>query len=190
MNIPTKAKINIKESIIELEGEESFVTKYLDEFKGLISASENKPTKEPIMLAKQHAKEPNKKKRKINSNPKKVEIEPFETKGDAEKNIPSLKDYFEAKKPTEGSPSRIATIGNYITKILGQKEFSEGNIEFAYTALKLNKRLKHLHQAMLDAKNVNKYLKPGSNIDKWILSRIGELYVEDDLPPKQKGDKK
>ncbi len=178
-DIITKAKMNLKEGIIELEGNESFVTKYLEEFK-------EKITKENISKREKTSFEEKliKKKEKINSNPKKVEIEPFEIKGDESQNIPSLKKFYEDKKPGEGSPSRITVIGYYVTKIINKEEFSEGNVEFAYTALKLNKRPKHLHQAMLDAKNINRYLESLSDKDKWTLGRIGELHVEDELPPK------
>jgi hypothetical protein len=113
---------------------------------------------------------------------KKIELEEFEIKSSGD--TPSLKEFFDTKKPNEIVAHRIAVIGYYISKIRKQESFSEGNIEFASIALPLNKRPIHLRQAFIDAKNKNHYLEevkddPG----KWRLSRIGEIFVEEKLPP-------
>lgn len=76
---------------------------------------------------------------------KKIVIEEFDIKGDAEKGIESLKEFSKEKNLGKNNP---AVIGCYITKRLNKDGFSEGNVEFAVKALKLGKRPTNLHQAI------------------------------------------
>lgn len=182
--ILTKAKINIVEGTIELEGSEAFVEKHLEEFKASLSRKEvsqpNKVIKEEKAKITRPVKQP-KNNGKVKT--KKVDPESFEIKSNG--TTPSLADFFEEKKPSETVAHRIAVIGYYVTKKLGKDSFSEGNIEFAYIALPLSKRPVHLRQACIDAKNRNHFLEEVEDQSgNWRLSRIGEIFVEEKLPPK------
>jgi len=189
MNEPqAKARINIQEGTVELEGSESFVVKYLDEFKRAITneTSDNPPKPKPT-LAQSVTKNPASQARKVKSTKpgkvKSIKAEAFEIKAKG-KNL-GLKEFFESKGSPASANKRIAVIGYYITKILNAPFFTEGNIEFAYKILKLDKRPMHMRQACTDAKNQQQYLETVERSDDemsaWSISRVGEIFVEDEL---------
>jgi len=184
----TKAKINIKEGTVELEGSEEFVRGYLDEFKELIkkpvpdiSTSHVSPPPQKTISKKVATKKAttNKTSGGKKSAPK-VSVERFDIHGKGD--IPSLEKFIEEKKPGTGNGNIIVVIGYYITETLGNKEFSEGHIEYAYKMLKI-KRPAHLHQIMINEKN-NRDLFDTNPEDStlWHLTRTGEIYVSDMLP--------
>ncbi|HAY34162.1 MAG TPA: hypothetical protein DCY06_08490 [Bacteroidetes bacterium] len=176
----TKAKINLKEGLIELEGSEEFVSKYIDIFRSQINITSQDGKKEKDSSNKKERnekeKEPSKGKRK---GPKKIIVEEFKVEADKTKKIPSFKEFLSDKKITDKSSSKfILAVGYYITKIRGEQEFSEGNIEFAYKILDSTKRPTHLHQTIINQKNSKSWFEDGSVSDKWELSRVGEIYIE------------
>jgi hypothetical protein len=154
----TKAKINLKEGTIELEGSESFVRAYLDEFKEKLSEFSDTPSSEEVQKpkakprAKAHEKKTgttDKPKAKKASS-KKVVAERFDIHGSGD--IPSLSNFIEEKKPGTANGPIIAVIGYYITEVMGNEFFSEGQVEYAYKMLKIS-RPNNLHQIMLNEKN-------------------------------------
>ena len=183
----TKAKINLREGTIELEGSESFVRGYLDEFKELLKAPKKAEVHQepPPPKAPAPKKAPAKKaaQNKANAGKKsapKVSMERFDIHGGDD--IPSLSKFMEEKKPGTGNGNNIAVIGFYVTEILGQANFSEGQIEYAYKMLKL-KRPGHLHQIMINEKNKRDLFEPNAeNNSLWSLTRTGEIFVSDLLP--------
>ena len=183
MDIPTKAIINLQERTIQLEGSEEFVCKYLDEFKDKLSVQEwTQPTpKTPIQKGK-ISKEKEKKEKKTRL-PTKVEIEEFDIKGDSKTNIPSLKEFINEKKP-RSHQERITVVGYYFTNILKKgEEFSEGNTEFVYNALKFPKS-RNPHQSHTDTKNHKRWIDKGSDLQHWKVTRLGEIHVEEEMPSK------
>ena len=74
-------------------------------------------------------------------------------------------------------------IGYYITEFLGQETFSEGQIEYAYKMLRID-RPGYLHQIMLNTKNEKDYFEPNEEGTAWKLTRTGEIFVNDQLPGK------
>ncbi|MEQ9375376.1 MAG: hypothetical protein RIG68_09365 [Imperialibacter sp.] len=90
----------------------------------------------------------------------------------------TLGKFYEDKTPGKNTGKRILTIAYYITKILGQNSFSDGNIDYAYRVLQLDKRPKHLRQQIINFKNSKAWFEEGEN-GSWRLSRHGEIYVED-----------
>jgi len=177
----TKARINLKEGTIELEGSETFVSKYLDAFKGeisvLISESNKqleKPQDSPLR------KEPEKRdavKEAKKISPKKVEVEPFEIDGKADTGVPSLESFFKQKGLSGSAQEIIAGVGYYTNHYLSQPEFSEGNVEFACKVLGLSRPI-HLHQAFVDTKNKKSWIEQGTTNDKWKIGRVGEIDME------------
>lgn len=188
MGDTTKAKINVIDGTIELEGSEAFVKQYLDEFKELLQrpVRQNKEEIPEISEAKESAKNMATKKSttcKSSSAKKsasKVSIERFDIHGGGD--VPSLEDYIQEKKPGAGNGNIIAVIGHYITEKLGEDTFSEGQIEYAYKMLKI-KRPNHLRQIMINEKNKRDLFEPNAEDgSKWHLTRAGEIFVSDMLP--------
>lgn len=186
MGEPTKAKINLKEGTIELEGSESFVSGYLDEFKELLEAPQKTEPQSPPPAPKAAAKKAPAKKAaasKATTGKKaapKVSMERFDIHGGND--IPSLSKFMEEKKPGTGNGNIIAVMGFYITDLLGNDNFTEGQIEYAYKMLKL-KRPAHLRQIMINEKNKRDLFEADAEDSTlWSLTRTGEIYVSDSLP--------
>lgn len=186
MGEPTKAKINLKEGTIELEGSESFVSGYLDEFKELLEAPQKTERQSPPPAPKAAAKKAPAKKAaasKATTGKKaapKVSMERFDIHGGND--IPSLSKFMEEKKPGTGNGNIIAVMGFYITDLLGNDNFTEGQIEYAYKMLKL-KRPAHLRQIMINEKNKRDLFEADAEDSTlWSLTRTGEIYVSDSLP--------
>ena len=183
MNATTKVRIDLNAGIIEIEGSEQFVTKYLDEFKTLIGRVPNS-TKAHRKSNRSRPKkndegDDSKDKKKVV--PKKIKVEEFDIDGNTKEGISSLKEFLDEKKAMESAPKAIIAVGYYITHLLGESEFSEGNIEFAYKALRLTGRPTHLHQIIINRKNSDAWFEQGSDSTHWKLSRVGQLYVEESM---------
>lgn len=183
-----KVKINIGSNYFEIEGSEQFVNQYIEEFKHLISngrAPESSKRKSNGS-SKQKAVSPIEIKEPKTPRPKrakKVIAERFDIHGGNGK--PSLKDFLDEKKPGTANGPRIAVIGYYITEILGNQTFSEGQVEYAYKMLGI-KRPNHLHQIMINNKNEKDYYEPiEGDESNWQLTRSGEIFVADELPENQ-----
>lgn len=183
----TKAKINFIEGIIELEGSEEFVSKYLDEFKENLSKKPYQDVKkQPIVPEEIKHEKTGEQKTKKKIGAKKIDVKEFYIDGDKSNGVPSLKEFFEQKKPGKSASKRILAVGYYVTHYANQEEFSEGNIEYAYKALNLTGRPAHLHQIIINQKNEKGWFDEGSITDNWKISRIGEIFVDEHLPEKSK----
>jgi hypothetical protein len=188
-----RAKIDLTAGTIELEGTEEFVTRYLDEFKLLLRdaapADLQKPAphkltspKTPVKAVASASNPKVKAKPRGKKGAPKVIPTRFDVHGGGD--IPSLKDFFESKKPGAANGVRIAVIAYYITELLGNPSFSEGQIDYAYKMLKLG-RPGHLHQVMINNKNEKDlYEQSADDPASWLLTRTGEIFVDDQLPPK------
>lgn len=181
----TKARIDLIAGIIELEGDESFVVKYLDEFKNRINVAPGSGVSQKAVPGKGEVVTPPRKpsgvseKKKTTTPLKQIRAEAFEVKPQKGE---TLESFFASKGAPTAHSKRIAVIGYYITQNLSEQYFTEGNIEFAYKVLKLN-RPKYVRQACTDAKNQQQYLDNFERADgpsAWVLSRIGEIFVEDE----------
>lgn len=105
-------------------------------------------------------------------------------KFDAHHKKKTLKQLFDEKKPGKSTTDRIVTIGFYLNYILKKTSFTDGNIDYAYRVLKLDRRPRHLRQVITNIKNENALIEVGDVDKSWRLSRNGEIYVEEDLPKK------
>lgn len=186
----TKVKINLKEGLIELEGSEVFVSKYLDIYKVQLSdyekgRVENDEKKQPENKPKAKAKKKQSeaKKQSKSSKTKNITAEKFNIHGDDD--TPSLEEFFKEKSPGRTTGDRIAVIGYYIQYIKKQEFFTEGNIDFAYRMLKLTGRPKHLYQIMINNKNQKDLFEQLEGEGQWVLTRTGEIFVEEKLPEKK-----
>jgi hypothetical protein len=190
----TKAKIDIKNGIVELEGSEPFVVKFLDYFKERIESKPimpaaaptvrptNSDTKEEAITLKKPS--PISKRATNKSKSKNIQPERFDIHG-SEK-AQSLEKFLQEKKPGTGAGEVILVMGYYITELLHQPFFTEGNIEYAYRTLNIKGRPTHLRQIIINNKNQKDYFEE-KTIDQsdekgWSLTRTGKIYVEDKLP--------
>lgn len=192
MSETTKAKINLKEGLIELEGSEDFVGNYLNLFKDLLMVRDFDPKQqevesepplskdEPKGAPQPKKKAPAKKAASSKRTAPKVEVERFDIHG--KDDTPSLKTFMEEKKPGTKNGNIIVVIGYYITEILGDDFFTLGQVEYAYKMLGL-KRPGHMRQIMINEKNERDLYEPDEeDKNKWNLTRSGELFVSDQLP--------
>lgn len=113
----------------------------------------------------------------------KVTAEKFDIYGD-EKAIPKLVDFFNSKNPGSANAEKIVVIAYYITELLGEESFSDGQIEYAFKMLKIL-RPNHLRQIITNAKNNDDWFDKFGDTQDWVLTRGGELYVSDTLPKKE-----
>lgn len=177
--IVTKAKLNLKEQSIELEGSEEFVKKYLEEFKSKLNEQKQIINNSPKEMQKQKSNIPSF--QRANQNKKSVDIkeEPFDLNVKQDKI--ALKDYMSQKKP-ENNFEKTAVIGDYIITYISKNEFTEGQIMYAYKILGLP-RSTAFHQMFLDIKKKN-WIIEGSAPSKWKLTIAGEDFVKINLPKK------
>jgi hypothetical protein len=192
----TKVKIDIRAGTIELEGSEAFVTKYLDEFKASFTANSfidisdlgcksaavgNTNPKVENKKGGARSALPDSAVKKTKRSAPKVSAEKFDIHGGD--NTPSLKAFFDEKKPGKANGNRIAVVGYYITEILGNSYFTEGQVEYAYKMLGLD-RPGHLHQIMINNKNEKDYYEEVQDGEsgQWTMTRGGDIFVSDQLP--------
>jgi len=183
-----KARIDIKSGIIELEGSEVFVTKYLEEFKNLVTATspkENLPevkatpkqTEEkeiPKPEPKKRGRKPGKAKAETEKKTgKKVSSAQFDyTKTDTK---PDLKSLYEEKKPKNHGEG-IAVIAYYLKQYQKAKTFSVKDMEAAYKAIEITPP-QHIGQVMYNNKELGYYEKTGKR-SVWKLTEKGVSFVE------------
>lgn len=193
----TKAKIDLKAEVIELEGSEEFVRLHLEKFSALmqvgtfhrqvseLGANSTPTPEEPLpATAKRNTKVKMQAISKTQKGPTKTKrIEP--TRFDIHKSdsTASLEDFLEEKKP-KSAGDVIAAIGYYITQMKGIPSFSEGNIDYAYRTLKLKGRPNHLRQIIINNKNQKDLFEQVGEDGTWTLTRAGEIYVDEKLPAK------
>ena len=193
----TRAKIDLKAGVVELEGSEEFVRLHLEKFSILFHGAAHHhqapesginsppPQEQPapavrkrkpaakVASALKTAKGPTKTKR----------IEPARFDLHKSGSTVSLEDFLKEKKPRSAGDV-IAVIGYYLTQMKGASTFSEGNIDYAYRTLQLKGRPKHLHQIIINNKNQKDLFEPAGDDGTWMLTRAGEIYVDEKLPAK------
>ncbi len=153
---------------------DAIATNFIDKKAQTLKKSKKK-TEELI-----NSKSENKKSKKSGST--RISAEKFDIYGNGI-DVPTLADFFAEKKPGR-SPEKIAVVAYYITEILGEKSFSDGNIEYAFKMLKVT-RANHLRQTITNAKNKEDWFDKFEETQDWELTRGGELLVSDNLPPKE-----
>jgi hypothetical protein len=100
--------------------------------------------------------------------------------------IQSLEKFFLDKQPGKSTGQRIAVIAYYITRLKKEASFSEGQIDYAFRLLKLTGRPTFLRQILINNKNNNDWFDLAEDGTRWLLTRTGEIFVEEKLPPTEK----
>ncbi len=190
-SFPTRTKIGIEGLTFEFEGTEEFVTARLKEYGDRIfdlipdplEQDDRKTSSMSLEMAKEKSsqKQGQKRSNNVSAKPKtpKISAQRFDIHGN--ESVPSLEEFLAEKNPGKSNAEKIVVIGYYIAEMLGQKNFQEGQIEYAYKMLKY-KRPTHLHQIMINAKNEKDWFEQTEETGIWQLTRSGDIFVSDELP--------
>ncbi len=176
----TKAKINLKEGIIELEGSEDFVMKILDRYeKNFIS----EPVK-VIQPKKRHlAEEPPRIKREaVVKKTSSMAPIPINLKGD--ENRPSLKELHKEKSP-QTHQEAVTLFVYYISKYLDIPNFQVGQISSCYDEVGA-KKPKQIEKIFQEIQLFSGWLESGEEAHTIKITISGENMVEHFLPKPKK----
>lgn len=121
----TKAKINLKEGTIELEGSEAFVTKYIEEFKEKLENLKSPDTSATTTQSIDTGKVGVKRRKKGSGTIQNIAPIPLDLMGKNGK--PSLKDFYKEKKP-KTFMEKVAFFTYYLDKYMDIKEVQTGHI--------------------------------------------------------------
>lgn len=185
----TRAKIVAENLTLEFEGTEAFVTACLEQYRDKILEAVSTEDGHGAVAPERKSTERHENTRNTKSNRKKgpsssskstkISAERFDIHGNG--NTQSLDDFLAEKSPGRSNSEKIVTIGYYISELLGEGQFAEGQIEYAYKMLKY-KRPTHLHQIMINAKNDKDWFEQTDEAGTWKLTRSGDIFVSDELP--------
>ncbi len=74
--------------------------------------------------------------------------------------------------------NRILTIAYFVNKILKTDFFTDGNVDYAYKLLKLDKRPNLLRQIITNIRTKELWFDKSEDGKDWKLNRSGEIYIE------------
>lgn len=174
--IITKAKINLKEGTVDLEGTETFVSKYLDEFKEKLDdcyTIDSAPATPPVQNSskKQETK-------KLSPKTKGTSIRPIPV--DLKSATPTLKDFYKEKKP--GSNQKKITLFTYYLNKKGNIEnVLPGHIVSCYKEIGDRIPL-NIVQIFRDVAHIHGWLEPASETGSVKTTISGDNLIEHDLP--------
>lgn len=183
-----KVKYDFNLRVLEYEGPSELLDSVLERISrsGLAvpanSSGRNSPKPPPKKAAPAKSNAPS---AKAGDKPKKasttkISSEKFDIYG-TDDGVPKLETFFTEKKPGNTNAEKIAVIAYYITEILSEPSFSDGQIDFALKMLKI-KRPTHLRQIITNTKNEKDWFEKFEDTPNWTLTRGGELFVNDELP--------
>ena len=180
-----KAKIDIKAGVIELEGTESFVAKYLDDFRKLVGSTAQKIpiSAEPINTERQKPEQSTEKQKKEKKETTKKKIKRrYQRTFDYSQsdNRQSLNSFYTEKDPKNYGEG-IAVIGYYLLQYHKAKTFNIKNLKNAFSAIEISAP-KHIGQVMYNNRELGLYEKTDKRTF-WKLTDTGIAFVEG-LPKK------
>lgn len=185
-----KAKLNLKEGIIELEGNEEFVKKYLDEFKGLLNKTSQyipqqfSPDKKIIQTISSQTQQNNNLqqgiKQKYKQKMSKGNITPIPM--DLKTKTPSLRELYQQKKPFTNQEI-VALFVYYINKILTNDNVAPGHILSCYNEIGIKKPL-DIPSIFRDIIRYKGWISANGDGTAHITI-AGENLIEQDLPRKE-----
>jgi hypothetical protein len=176
----TKAKINLKEGIIELEGSEAFVSKYLEEFRKQIQEVKSPVTVTQMEKVQTHeVKE--KPKKKVGKTPQTVAPLSLDLKAKDDK--PALRDFFKKKNP-KNHMENLTVFAFYLKKYLNINEMQMGHVVSCCKEVgcKVPTNIPEMFKNIQHRKGWVDVLTGGESAQ--IITQ-GENFVEFDLPRKE-----
>jgi hypothetical protein len=177
LSIVTKARINLKEGTIELEGSEAFVSKYIDEFRQEI---ENLKPSVVGTSTKEETKSEIEKKKPAKGTQTVIPI-PIDLKGANGK--PPLRDFFKQKKPTNQSES-VTVFAYYLREYLKINKMEPGHVASCCKEVGI-KVPTRISQMFYDIQRLKGWLNVGDGRKFAEINTAGENFVIHDLPRKK-----
>ncbi len=187
MSSPTKAKINLKEGIIELEGSEAFVTKHLEIFTK--DMKKTKPIdiqgekKEKTEKSDSSKKSEEKSKRKGSRSKPSVTPNPIDLdlKENGEK--PALRNFVKQKKP-KAFTEKLTVFAYYLKKNLGIEKMEAGHVVTCCREIS-SKIPRNIPQMFYDLEKIQGWLSCEDKRKYAVITTTGENFVKFDLPRKK-----
>jgi len=173
MSAVTKAKINLKDGTIELEGSEAFVTKYLEKFTKEMKELES-PTK---TIAKKVEVEKPTRRRKT---PSVVAPTPLDLKESGEK--PSLRTFYKEKKPATFE-EKLTVFAYYLKTYKDIEDMEAGHVVTCCKEVR-SKIPANIPQMFKNIKHRQGWVDFGKE-GAVVITTLGENFVEYDLPRKK-----
>jgi hypothetical protein len=184
---PTKAKINLKEGLIELEGSEAFVTKHLEIFtkdlkktKSIALQGEKKEETEKSDGSKRS--EEKSKRKGSRSNPS-VTPKPIDLDLKKKDDNPSLRDFVKEKKPTTFA-EKLTVFAYYLKKNLKIDKMEAGHVVSCCNEIH-SPVPRNIPQMFYDIQKGKLWLSAEDGRRYAVITTTGENYVEFDLPRKK-----
>lgn len=180
----TRIKITIGNATIELEGSQDYIEKKLKEpesFSGLVKqVGEVVPAISPEVKAKGQKVKAAKRKRVTKGMESYKVVTDLDLSGTD--NIPSLKDFYNEKKPTSCQEMNSVFV-YYLKKIRNMESVGVDHIYtcYKYVGAKVPGRL---YQSIVDTRKRKGWIIT-DNMDDLRIGTVGENFVEKDLPKLQ-----
>lgn len=176
----TKIKINITEGILEVEGDEKFVTKMYNDFKDNIIVNYLKTTKENQSIRKKptSTKKTQKETKKKNRTKSKSNIPSVVSDLNLRPKQKKSLDDFVSTLTIKSNLERNTAYLYYLTNILGKSKIDQDHIFTCYRHLK-EKIPAALYQSLADT-SVKGWIDT-SDMEDLQLTSIGLNYVEHDM---------
>ena len=172
MSVVTKAKINLKEGTIELEGSEAFVSKYIDAFRQSVKGFD---------VSKRGAKdtkEPDGSKKKARKAPQTIAPIPIDLKESNGK--PSLRTFYKEKSPLTFE-EKLTVFAYYLKTHKGIDAMEAGHVVACCKEVK-TKTPSNITQMFKNIKYRQGWVDFGKKDGSVTITTTGENLVEFDLP--------
>jgi hypothetical protein len=184
MSVVTKAKIDLRLGIIELEGSEAFVTKYLDSFKQEMKGFKFSEI-EPDTKKEKEKAESEKPKKKPGKTPQTVAPIPLDLK--AKDDRLALRDFFKNKDP-KNYMENLTVFAYYLKKYMNISEMLTGHVVSCCKEVG-RKVPTNIPMMFKNIKHFKGWVDVGTGGESATITTQGENFVEFDLPRKEHATK-